>query len=157
EIVCADVDVQTLQVGRLRHGPSRPNIRFVAADAAALPFADGAFDCAVVFAALHHFAAPIHCLRAMQRVAAGGFVAVVCEPVGFYRAETRDPEFRKDLWDGINEQVFAAEEYARMFDAAGLEVSRAVIDGWSFRAILRRRGPLRRPADALARLSRELG
>jgi SAM-dependent methyltransferase len=157
EVVCADVDVQALQVGCVRHGKARPNIRFVAADAAVLPFADRTFDCAVVFAALHHLADPAHCLREMHRVVRrGGFVAVLCEPVGSYRAETIDAQLRKELAEGINEQVFTAEEYAQMFEAAGLVTSRAVIDGWSFKAILRRGGPLHVPAVSLARASQRL-
>ncbi len=158
DVICADVDIQALQVGRVRHGQARPNVRFVAADAAALPFRDGAFDCAVVFAALHHLADPAHCLREMHRVVErGGFVAVLCEPIGSYLAETLDAQFRKELADGVNEQVFTVEEYVQMFAAAGLVASRAVIDGWSFKAILRDAGPLRWRAASLARACRGLG
>jgi hypothetical protein len=37
------------------------------------------------------------------------------------------------LEDGINEQIFTDEEYTRVFDAAGLVATRAVIDGGSFK------------------------
>jgi len=56
--------------------------------------------------------------------------------IGSYRTETLSAEFRRDLEDGINEQIFTDEEYTRMFDAAGLVATRAVIDGGSFKAIL---------------------
>jgi hypothetical protein len=65
-----------------------------------------------------------------------GFVAILCEPIGSYRAETLSAEFRADLEDGINEQIFTDEEYARIFDEAGLVTTRATIDGGSFKAIL---------------------
>jgi ubiquinone/menaquinone biosynthesis C-methylase UbiE len=143
DIVCTDIDIQTLQIGSFRYAKSRPNIHFLAANAASLPFADGTFDCAVIFAALHHLADPAHCLREMRRVVQrDGFVAILCEPVGSYRAETLDAQFRKELADGINEQAFTLEEYARMFEEAGLVASRAVIDGASLKAILRRRGSM---------------
>ncbi len=141
EVVSTDIDVQTLQVGALHYRESRPNIKFVAADALRQPFADGVFDCAVMFAALHHFLDPAGCLREMRRVVRpNGFVAILCEPIGSYRAETLSTEFRADLEDGINEQIFTDEEYARMFHAAGLVATRAMIDGGSFKAALSRDG-----------------
>lgn len=137
EVVSTDIDVQTLQVGLLRFRDTRPNINLVAADALRQPFADGVFDCAVLFAALHHFLDPVGCLQEMRRVVRpGGFVAVLCEPIGSYRAETLSAEFRADLLDGINEQIFTDEEYARIFDEAGLVATRATIDGGSFKAAL---------------------
>ena len=141
EVVSTDIDVQTLQVGALHYRDSRPNIKFVAADALRQPFADGVFDCAVMFAALHHFLDPAGCLREMRRVVRpNGFVAILCEPIGSYRAETLSTEFRADLEDGINEQIFTDEEYARMFHAAGLVATRAMIDGGSLKAALSRDG-----------------
>ena len=68
EVVSTDIDVQTLQVGALHFANARPNVKFVAADALRQPFADGVFDCAVLFATLHHFLDPVGCLREMRRV-----------------------------------------------------------------------------------------
>lgn len=137
EVVSTDIDVQTLQVGALHYRESRPNIKFIAADALRQPFADGVFDCAVLFATLHHLLDPVGCLREMRRVVRpNGIIAILCEPIGSYRAETLSAEFRGDLEDGINEQIFTDEEYARMFDAAGLVATRATIDGGSFKAVL---------------------
>src|SRR5262249_1783532 len=72
----------------------------------------------------------------------------LCEPIGSYRAETLSAEFRRDLEDGINEQIFTDEEYARMFDAAGLVATRAVIDGGSFKAILSCDGTFKSTIDS---------
>jgi SAM-dependent methyltransferase len=137
EVVSTDIDVQTLQVGALHFANARPKIKFVAADALRQPFADGVFDCAVLFATLHHLLDPEKCLREMRRVVkSGGFLALLCEPIGSYRAEALSAEFRRELEDGINEQIFTDEEYARMFAEAGLVVTRATIDGPSFKVIL---------------------
>jgi SAM-dependent methyltransferase/uncharacterized protein YbaR (Trm112 family) len=138
-VISADIDVQTLQIGALRFSTFRPNVEFVAADAHRLPFADGVFDCAVMFATLHHFLDPAGCLRELMRtVRPDGFVAILCEPIGSYRAETLSAEFKADLEQGINEQIFTAEEYGQIFARAGIEATRATIDGGSFKAILRR-------------------
>ena len=138
-VISADIDVQTLQVGALRFSTFRPNVEFVAADAHRLPFADGVFDCAVMFATLHHFLDPAGCLQELMRtVRPDGFVAILCEPIGSYRAETLSAEFKADLEQGINEQIFTAEEYGQIFARAGIEATRAMIDGGSFKAILRR-------------------
>ncbi|MCB2016050.1 MAG: class I SAM-dependent methyltransferase, partial [Hydrogenophaga sp.] len=138
-VVSADIDVQTLQVGALRFSTYRPNVEFVAADAHRLPFADGVFDCAVMFATLHHFLDPAACLKELMRtVRQDGFVAILCEPIGSYRAEGLSNEFKADLEQGINEQIFTPEEYGQIFARAGIQATRAVIDGGSFKAILRR-------------------
>jgi ubiquinone/menaquinone biosynthesis C-methylase UbiE len=139
EVISADIDVQTLQVGALRFSTFRPNVEFLAADAHRLPFADGVFDCAVMFATLHHFLDPAACLKELMRVVRdGGFVTILCEPIGSYHAETLSAEFKADLEQGINEQIFTPEEYGHIFARAGVEATRAVIDGGSFKAVLRR-------------------
>ena len=85
------------------------------------------FDCAVLF----HLALFCRSKRLSAQDAAcgqtGRFLVILCEPIGSYRAETLSAEFRRDLEDGINEQIFTDEEYAQMFDAAGLVATRAVI------------------------------
>ena len=101
------------------------------------------FDCAVLF----HLASFCRSKGLSAEDAAcgrtGRFLVILCEPIGSYRAETLSAEFRRDLEDGINEQIFTDEEYARMFDAAGLVATRAVIDGGSFKAILSCDGAVR--------------
>jgi ubiquinone/menaquinone biosynthesis C-methylase UbiE len=69
-IVAADRSRQILGIAERRTGP-HPAIRFTQADAARLPFADGAFDVAIMSLALHHFegAARMQVLRELGRVA----------------------------------------------------------------------------------------
>jgi SAM-dependent methyltransferase len=137
EVYTLDIDVQTVQVGALRFGRTHPNIHFLAADANRLPFHDGAFDCAVLFATLHHFIDPIACLRELRRVVKpGGFVGLSSEPIGSYRAATLSAQFRAELEQGINEQIFTPEEYVQMFRQVGLSGRRVEIDRGSLRAIL---------------------
>lgn len=148
EVVSADIDVQTLQIGALHFSSFKPNVKFLAADAHNLPFADGVFDCAVMFATLHHFLDPAACLKELARIVKDdGFVAILCEPIGSYFAESLSAEFKADLDQGINEQIFTAEEYGQIFTKAGLDSPRAVIDGGSFKAILRKKTPV--PTQAL--------
>lgn len=54
EVTALDRSEQMLEIARRRTG-AHPRLRFVAADAAALPFADGAFDVVTCNLALHHF------------------------------------------------------------------------------------------------------
>ncbi len=137
QISVCDIDAQTLQVGRLRYA-HRKNMEFLACDAARLPFPSGSFDSVVLFATLHHFADPIGCLREFRRVLKpGGFVMMGTEPVGSYMAETVNSKLLKELESGINEQVFTAQEYQRMFLMAGLFATRVEMDRGALRAILR--------------------
>ena len=54
------------------------NVALVRGDATALPFADGSFDCACCFAALHLFADPFAALDEMRRaLAPGGRIAIM--------------------------------------------------------------------------------
>ena len=50
-----DVDPEMVEVARSRSG-GVANVRFLTADATALPFGDGAFDVALSFGILHHIA-----------------------------------------------------------------------------------------------------
>ena len=59
-----DFSPEMLAVARAAH----PGIRFEEADAAALPFADAAFDAVVSNFGVHHFAEPVGCLREARRV-----------------------------------------------------------------------------------------
>ena len=140
EVYTLDIDVQTVQVGALRFGRTHPNIHFLAADANRLPFHDGAFDCAVLFATLHHLVDPVACLRELRRVVRpGGFLGLSSEPIGSYRAATLSAQFRSELEQGINEQIFTPEEYVQMFRQVGMSARRVEIDRGSLRAILGRR------------------
>lgn len=130
-----DIDVQTLQLGKLRF--MFPNVHFIACDAAKLPFRPGSFDAVVMTAALHHLADPVGCLKQFRRaLRPGGRIFVLCEPVGLYYAETLGRDFRNELEAGINEQIWTAPEYAAMFRQAGLFARRVNIHASSLKAVL---------------------
>ena len=136
DVYSVDIDVQTLQVGQLSVAPGE-RLRFVCADAHHLPFADHTFDGVVVFSALHHFAAPHEVLaRLKPLLRPGAFLAIMCEPVGFYRDGVVSEEFIDELAQGINEQIFTLDEYHHMFRRAGLYTTWAKDEGGSFKAVL---------------------
>jgi ubiquinone/menaquinone biosynthesis C-methylase UbiE len=58
EVVAADIVPEVLDVGRARAANDFPNVTFVEADVAALPFEDGSFDLAASVRTLHHVARP---------------------------------------------------------------------------------------------------
>ena len=79
-VVLADINRSMMQVGRnqlLDRGCA--NVVFAQADAAALPFADGAFDAVLVAFGVRNFTNKEAGLAEMQRVLARGGVAVVLE------------------------------------------------------------------------------
>jgi len=139
EIYNVDIDVQTLQAGCLREPSGPSKVHYVCADANDLPFAPRTFDCAVMFATLHHFANPSAVLRKLKSlVKPGGFVATLYEPVGHYHnGHDVDPRLLRELEQGINEQTFVPSEYERIFAQAGLAAGRVVLDEGSLKAILR--------------------
>jgi ubiquinone/menaquinone biosynthesis C-methylase UbiE len=76
EIVATDNHATTLELARA-HTAGEPSIRTEAADALDLPFADGAFDVALLSTALHHFDDDADCLqvlREMHRVSRLGLI-----------------------------------------------------------------------------------
>ena len=135
EIYSIDVDIQTLQVGRLSVRDPAERLEFVAADVHRLPFVPHSFDCVAIFSALHHFPRPLDALRDLKRLLKhDGFMAIMCEPVGDYRNGVVSAEFVKELERGISEQIFSAEEYNHMFLRAGLYTSMVTMDRGSFKA-----------------------
>lgn len=79
-VVLADINATMLAAGRdrlLDHGQA--NVQFAQADAAALPFADGAFDAVLVGFGVRNFTDQAGALREIARVLAPGGVAVVLE------------------------------------------------------------------------------
>ena len=80
QVVLADINRSMMQVGRnqlLDQGFA--NVVFAQADAAALPFADAAFDAVLVAFGVRNFTDKEASLREMHRVLASGGVAVVLE------------------------------------------------------------------------------
>jgi ubiquinone/menaquinone biosynthesis C-methylase UbiE len=76
EIVATDNHPTTLELAR-EHTSAEPTIRTAFADALKLPFADDAFDIAMLSTALHHFDDERDCvkvLRELHRVSRIGFI-----------------------------------------------------------------------------------
>jgi SAM-dependent methyltransferase/uncharacterized protein YbaR (Trm112 family) len=142
ELYNLDVDVHGLQIGNLMDETIKQNpdgITFICADANAIPFPDGYFDCITMFASLHHFPNLRTILRSLaQKIQPDGFLAMLCEPVGHHYADQIDPLFREELLKGVNEQSFSLPEYAAMFQDAGLVPDRIIIDGCSLKAFLKK-------------------
>jgi ubiquinone/menaquinone biosynthesis C-methylase UbiE len=114
-------------------------IRFICADANAIPFPDDYFDCIMMFASLHHFPDLAITLRSLaQKIQPNGFLAMLCEPVGHYFGAEIDPLFREELLKGVNEQSFSLAEYAAIFEDAGLVADRIMVDGGSLKAFLKK-------------------
>lgn len=74
-VVPTDLSLGMLEVGKRRS----PGLTFVAADALALPYADGSFDAVTISFGLRNVEDPSAALREMRRVTKPGGTLVVCE------------------------------------------------------------------------------
>lgn len=87
-VTAADFSQGMLEVGRRRH-IDNPRIRFVFADAMALPFPDGSFDAVSMSFGLRNVEQPKAALAELFRVTRPGGRIVICEfstpPSGFLR------------------------------------------------------------------------
>jgi len=84
---------------------------------------------------LHHFPEPERFLAGLLKLLKrDGFIGIMCEPVN---DTLETPETIRDLLKGINEQVFSWQEYAQIFQTAGMWISQMQLDGGSLKAILR--------------------
>ena len=68
EVVAADVVPEVLETGRELAAKDFPNVTFVEADVAHLPFEDGTFDLAACVRTLHHVARPELVVAELSRV-----------------------------------------------------------------------------------------
>jgi hypothetical protein len=59
----------------------------------------------------------------------GGFIAIMCEPVGHVFANAIADGFHDELLGGVNEQSFSLDEYAQVFREAGLQAQEVIVDG----------------------------
>jgi demethylmenaquinone methyltransferase/2-methoxy-6-polyprenyl-1,4-benzoquinol methylase len=137
-VVSSDISHSQSILGTLYFRHKMPalddSLAFVSCDGTRLPFAQGAFDGVVLFAAFHHFAEPVRLLREIRRVTRPeGFAFLGCDPC---MPDPTDAEYRAELRRGINEQMWTLEEFAGFFRAADLEVARARVDGQSLKVAL---------------------
>lgn len=138
-LVSTDISFAMSQLGAVlarRQGIDEGTVQFLAADALRLPFNSAVFDCAVICAALHHFADPAAMLRTVRPlIKAGGCLAVVREPC---QPNPFDTAYLRDIATGINEQQFNLLEYERIFLDAGYSIeSVSVRSGGSLMTVLR--------------------
>jgi SAM-dependent methyltransferase len=163
-LVATDVSPAQCILGSLYFRHALPagadSLGFLSCDGTRLPFADGAFDGVLLFAAFHHFAEPLALLAEARRVIRdGGFIYIACDCC---TPDPRDKEYVMEVRRGINEQVWTLPEYATFFRTAGLRVSRARIDFNSLKVfVVKDGGPAPAEADAqsvrvIARLYRDV-
>ncbi|MDQ2802379.1 MAG: class I SAM-dependent methyltransferase [Pseudomonadota bacterium] len=137
ELYNLDVDLLGLQVAAMVQRSRGQHIACLCADAEDLPFPPGFFDAIVLFATLHHFPDPVRLLGHLAtRLRAGGFIGVLCEPVGHIDVAAVDRLFLAELRKGVNEQSFTAAEYGAIFRRARLRADEVVIDVDSLKARL---------------------
>jgi len=141
-VVAADVCFNQAQLGALYFHFVDPRqlsdrLLFVTCDACEAPFEPGAFDGVAMFSTLHHIPEPESFLRKLHALVRDddGFIAVLCEPCGPVQFSD---EYRRDLQQGINEQVFTLDEYLGIFRSAGLQVKTGRLDAGSLKVILTR-------------------
>lgn len=97
-----------------RDGPG--NVVLVRGDATDLPFADGSFDGACCFAALHLFAEPFAALSDMARVLKpGGRIAIMTS----VRRQVQLPPLKPVIERASGMRVFEQEEVATALQARG--------------------------------------
>ncbi len=138
DIYNIDIDIQTLQVGQLSVREPKERLQFIAADVFELPFVEHSFDFIIMFSSLHHFARPDKALQYLTNfLKPDGTMAIMCEPVGNYTDGKVSKDFVEQLEQGINEQIFTAEEYHEFFTGAGLYPEEVIIDRGSLKAILK--------------------
>jgi SAM-dependent methyltransferase/uncharacterized protein YbaR (Trm112 family) len=133
----ADQDLLALQAGAIlrRAGPNP--IRPVFADPLALPFPQGFFDAIVFAGTLRYQAEPARLLRSLcLHLKPGGFIALICEPVGQMWPGTANPTLLAELRAGANPQGFKLGEWGEIFGAARLRPNHLIIDGASLKARL---------------------
>lgn len=133
-----DIDPYGLAFGTIqRRIGGGPVVRDLCGDGMRLPFADGSLDAAVMFATLHHFPDPVGLLRHLRaKLAPGGLICVMCEPVSEVSREYLPDDYREELLDGVCEQAFQPWEYRQFFQAAGLRVVHAMLDVGSLKVAL---------------------
>lgn len=135
-VVAADFSLGMLREGRRRS----PVLPFVAADATALPFADGSFDAVTISFGLRNVVDPAAALREFHRVTRPGGRLVVCEfstPTNpAFRTLYSEylmaalPRIARRVGSNAESYVYLAESIQAWPDQAGL-ADRLAEAGWA--------------------------
>ncbi len=117
--VALDLSPSLLRLGRDRFTQAGLPVRLVRSDMTALPFADGAFEAAIVVDALHHVPDVESALREARRVLSSGGRLVLAEPgEGHSEAEKSRAESREH---GVREGEMHPFWIERLARAAGFD------------------------------------
>lgn len=129
-VVAADLCFPQVQLGNLEFAQAlrddQDSFLFCCGDVYNPPFRQGAFDVAVICAALHHFSNTVDALRLVASLLKpDGKLVMLREPCF---VNPKDPNYLRELLNGFNEQQFEIEEYFWMVAEAGLTVVQASVD-----------------------------
>lgn len=129
-VIACDLCFPQVQLGSLEFEQALSNDRdsflFCCADVYNPPFHEGAFDLAVICAALHHFSDTVDALRLVANLLKpDGKLVLLREPCF---VNPGDLNYLRELQNGFNEQQFEIEEYFWMLEQAGLTVVSARVD-----------------------------
>jgi len=92
-----------------------------------------------MFSSVHHMPDPRASLRHYARkLKPHGLIGALCEPIGHYYGDNIAPTLLNELQNGLNEQTFTLEEWAGIFEDAGLHEREVIIDRGSLKAFLTR-------------------
>lgn len=129
-----DIDPFGLMTLSIKKAGTPAAVTNVVADGLHLPFPDGSLDAVVMFSTFHHFPDPAALLRAIRRkLAPGGFLALLCEPVGHVFAGAVPASFLEEINKGVYEQSFAPWEYRALVEGVGFRTVEAWIDHGSLK------------------------
>ena len=70
-----------------------------------------------------------------SRLAPGGRIALLCEPVGHVFRNHMAAEYLAELLKGVNEQSFTLDEYAMIFEESAFDIPEAVLQEGSLKVL----------------------
>ncbi|MEZ4867131.1 MAG: class I SAM-dependent methyltransferase [Caldilineaceae bacterium] len=161
EVVGIDLTAAPLAIAESnRQARSLANVRFEAADANQLPFADGAFDIVVCRLAVHHFAAPEQVFREMVRCCRPGGKVVIEDLLA---SEQPERAAYYNQWERLRDPshvtALSLTQLVALYTAAGLEIEQVqseaktqVVEQWLHNA----QTPPHQAAEVRRQITRDL-